>query len=131
MASAEFGIDPDVLARVMTAIEHRANEIIQFASELIQQPSVNPDLEANDLAERPAQEWLRDKFTAFGSFDQVDFWEVEPNRPNVVAVRTGEGGGRSLTWSAHTDVVPVTPEQAEQWVGAGPFSGEVRDGWLY
>jgi acetylornithine deacetylase len=28
-------------------------------------------------------------------------------------------------------VVPVTPEQAEQWSGAGPFSGEVRDGKLW
>jgi acetylornithine deacetylase len=31
-------------------------------------------------------------------------------------------------------VVPVTPDQAAQWgrgEGAGPFSGEVRDGWLW
>jgi acetylornithine deacetylase/succinyl-diaminopimelate desuccinylase-like protein len=124
-------IAPEVLARVLAAIDQRADEIVQFAATLIQQPSVNPDLEPNEQAERPAQEWLRDRFAGFGSFDAVDFWEVEPNRPNLVAVRTGAGGGRSLIWSAHTDVVPVTPEQAEQWEGAGPFSGEVRDGWLW
>ncbi len=119
------------LESVISSVNDRADEIIEFAAELIRQPSVNPDLEANDLAERPAQEWLRDQFLEFRAFDAVDSWEVAENRPNVVAVRKGTGGGRSLTWSAHTDVVPVTTEQAEQWSGAGPFSGEVRDGKLW
>src|SRR5918994_6286106 len=119
------------LARVLASVDERAEEIVEFAAELIRQPSVNPDLEPNELAERPAQEWLRDQFRQFEAFDNVDSWEVAERRPNVVAVRKGSGGGRSLTWSAHTDVVPVTPEQAEQWSGAGPFSGEVRDGKLW
>ena len=131
MASESFDVAPEVLDRVLKAIDDRADEITRFASALIQQRSINPDLEPNEDAERPAQEWLRDQFAAMRSFSQIDFWEVEKNRPNVVAVREGAGGGRSLIWSAHTDVVPVTPEQAEQWEGAGPFSGEVRDGWLW
>jgi acetylornithine deacetylase/succinyl-diaminopimelate desuccinylase family protein len=118
------------LARVLDAIDDRADELVAFASELIRQPSVNPDLEPNPDAERPAQEWLGDQFTAEGDYE-VDFWAVAENRPNVVATRKGTGGGRSLIWSAHTDVVPVTPEQAAQWHGAGPFSGEVRDGKLW
>lgn len=120
-----------MLTRVLAAVDDRADEIVAFASDLIRQPSVNPDLEPNEQAERPAQDWLRDQYLSFGAFDSVDSWEVAERRPNVVAVRKGSGGGRSLTWSAHTDVVPVTPEQAEQWTGAGPFSGEVRDGKLW
>ncbi|MGH2616489.1 MAG: M20 family metallopeptidase [Thermomicrobiales bacterium] len=119
------------LDRVLRAIDNRKDEIIDFAAEFIQQPSVNPDLEPNALAEEPAQDWLRDQFVAADAFDSVDSWEAAVRRPNVVAVKKGAGGGRSLTWSAHTDVVPVTPEQAEQWSGAGPFSGEVRDGKLW
>ena len=119
------------LGRVLAMVDERADEIVRFASEFIQQPSINPDLEPNPDAERPAQQWLRDQLRASGAFAQVDSWEVAENRPNVVAVRPGAGGGRSLTWAAHTDVVPVTPEQAEQWSGAGPFSGEVRDGKLW
>jgi acetylornithine deacetylase len=122
--------DP-ALARVLAMVDARADEIVRFAGELIRQPSVNSDLEPNPQAERPAQEWLRDQFVASGGFATVDLWEVAERRPNVVAVRPGAGGGRSLTWAAHTDVVPVTPEQAEQWEGAGPFSGEVRDGKLW
>ncbi len=125
-----FAANP-ALSRVLAMIDDRADEIVRFASELIQQPSVNPDLEPNPDAERPAQTWLRDQLQRSGAFSRVDLWEVAERRPNVVAVRDGAGGGRSLTWSAHTDVVPVTPEQAEQWSGAGPFSGEVRDGKLW
>lgn len=119
------------LERVLAMIDQRSAEIVDFASNLIQQPSINPDLEPNEAAERPAQEWLRDRFTASGAFDEIDFWEAAANRPNVVGVRKGTGGGRSLIWSAHTDVTPVTPEQAAQWEGAGPFSGEVCDGKLW
>lgn len=125
------GIDGELLGQVLAAVDARQDEIVGFAAELIRQPSVNPDLEPNDLGERPAQEWLRDRFAEGDTFDVVDLWEVAETRPNVVAVRRGTGGGRSLTWAAHTDVVPVTPEQAEQWSGAGPFSGEVRDGRVW
>src|SRR5687767_6659238 len=119
------------LTKVLELVDRRADEIVVFAAELIRQPSVNPDLEANPDAERPAQEWLRDRFAESGAFDQVDYWAIEENRPNVCAVRTGVGGGRSLIWSAHTDVVPVNAEQRAAWSGAGPFSGEVRDDKLW
>lgn len=117
--------------RVLAMVDERADEIVRFASEFIQQPSVNPDLEPNSEGERPAQTWLHDRLAASGAFDEVDTWEAAEGRPNVVAVRRGVGGGRSLTWAAHTDVVPVTAEQAAAWSGAGPFSGEVRDGKLW
>jgi acetylornithine deacetylase len=124
----------ETLARVLAAVDDRAGEIVEFAAELIRRPSINPDLEPNPEAERPAQDWLRDQFTAHGGYE-IDYWSLADNRPNVVATRKGSGGepsgSRSLIWSAHTDVVPVTPEQAEQWEGAGPFSGEVRDGKLW
>ncbi|MBX3070504.1 MAG: ArgE/DapE family deacylase [Thermomicrobiales bacterium] len=117
------------LDTVVQAIDDRRNEIIDFAAELIRQQSVNPDLEPNEDAERPAGEWLKGQFESMGGFD-IDYYEVAKNRPNVVATRKGTGGGRSLIWAAHTDVVPVTPEQREVWEG-DPFSGEVRDGKLH
>ena len=117
--------------RVLAMIERRAEEIVAFAGEFIRRPSVNPDLEPNDAAERPAQTWLSDQLRASGAFDRVDLWELAPNRPNVVATRPGAGGGRSLIWAGHADVVPVTPEQAAAWSGEGPFAGEVRGGKLW
>jgi acetylornithine deacetylase/succinyl-diaminopimelate desuccinylase-like protein len=119
------------LQSVLDLVDARRDEIIAFASEFVQKRSVNPDLEPNEEAERPVQEWMRDQLTASGAFDDIDYYELTANRPNIVATRKGAGGGRSLIWCGHTDVVPVTPEQAEQWEGAGPFSGEIRDGKLW
>lgn len=118
------------LERVMAMIDDRADDIVAFAGEFIRQPSVNPDLEANPDAERPAQRWLGDRLRESGAFDEVDDWEVAEHRPNLVATRRGRGGGRSLTWAGHTDVVPVTADQAATWSGAGPFAGDLRDGNL-
>jgi len=50
------------------------------------------------------------------------------NRPNVVGVFKGSGGGRSLLLSAHVDTVPRTPLP---WREAEPFSGALKDGKLY
>ncbi|WP_377892174.1 peptidase [Alkalihalobacillus sp. R86527] len=50
------------------------------------------------------------------------------NSPNVVGVKKGTGGGRSLILNGHVDVVP--PGNKEDW-RADPYSGEVRDGKLY
>jgi acetylornithine deacetylase len=119
------------LAQVLAMVDERSDEIVAFASEFVRQPSINPELQPNADAERPAQEWLRGRLESSGAFDAIDYFEVKANRPNVIATRAGTGGGRSLTWLAHTDVVPVTSEQAAAWDGDDPFSGEVRDGKIW
>lgn len=117
------------LDRVVALAESRAQDILDFAGEFIRQPSINPELEPNPDAERPAQEWLAGKLEQSRAFDAIDVWELEPNRTNIVATQNGKGGGRSLVWVSHTDVVPVNAEQRAAWDG-DPFSGEVRDGFL-
>ena len=126
-------IAPALIDTIDAAIDARRKEIVAFAAELIRQPSVNPDLGPSRGAEGPAQRWLADQLTGWGTFDRVDTWTEDGAglRPNVVATRPGSGGGRSLVWAAHTDVVPVSAEQAAAWSGAGPFSGEVLDGKLW
>jgi acetylornithine deacetylase len=46
------------------------------------------------------------------------------NRPNVVARKRGQGGGRSLIFSGHVDTVP---RGDDPW-SVDPFSGKVIDG---
>ena len=50
------------------------------------------------------------------------------NSPNVVAVRKGTGGGKSIILNGHIDVVPEGDKN--QW-SDDPFSGKVSDGKLY
>ena len=49
-------------------------------------------------------------------------------RPQLIARLRGTGGGRSLLFNGHIDVVSAEPR--DQWTSA-PFRAEVRDGRLY
>lgn len=49
------------------------------------------------------------------------------NRPDVVGVFRGSGGGRSALFSTHIDTVPAGPG----WSAGTPFGGEIVDGRLY
>lgn len=49
-------------------------------------------------------------------------------RPNVVGVKRGSGGGRSLILSTHIDTVTIEP--AAQWTRE-PFGGEIDGGLMY
>ena len=47
---------------------------------------------------------------------------------NVGGLIKGSGAGPLVVLEGHMDTVP--PGRPEEW-GVDPFSGEVRDGWLY
>ena len=49
-------------------------------------------------------------------------------RPQLIATLRGRGGGRSLVFNGHIDVVSVEPR--EQWA-SDPFVAELRNGNLY
>ena len=57
------------------------------------------------------------------------YWPERPctGRPNVMAIRPGAGGGRSLILSGHMDTVPLGPDP---WT-RDPWGGEVADGKLW
>ena len=118
------------LERVVALADSRAQEMLDFAGEFIRQPSINPELEPNPDAERPAQQWLAEQLDSSAAFDTVDVWEVEPNRTNIVATQKGKGGGKSLIWVSHTDVVPVNAEQRAAWDG-DPFSARCATASCY
>lgn len=50
------------------------------------------------------------------------------NRPNLVAVMPGTGGGRSLILNSHIDTVTIEP--AEEWT-RDPFGAATEDGLMY
>jgi formylaminopyrimidine deformylase len=64
---------------------------------------------------------------------EIEGWDVGPSatfpaHPLIVATRRGSGGGRSLAFNSHVDVVPVGARAA--W-SQEPFGGDVVDGRLY
>jgi acetylornithine deacetylase/succinyl-diaminopimelate desuccinylase family protein len=75
--------------------------------------------------------YVADYLSALG-FD-IEGWDVGPSatfpaHPLIVARRAGAGGGRSLAFNAHVDVVPVG--DGASW-SQDPFGGAVVDGRLY
>lgn len=89
--------------------------LIAFLQRLVQAPT---EAEAAALVEAQISGW--------GWRPEV--WQVEPNRPNVVAVLDGGRPGPTLLFEGHIDV--VTAGDPALW-SRDPFGGEIVGGRLY
>jgi acetylornithine deacetylase/succinyl-diaminopimelate desuccinylase family protein len=94
------------------------DDVVSLLSDLVARRSENPPGE-----ERAVAEYLRDRLAASPVPFDVDFYEVEPDRPNVVA-RAGDPAHGSVLLTGHVDVVPADPDA---WSG-DPYELRERDG---
>jgi acetylornithine deacetylase len=122
--------------RIEQWIDAHEQEAIHFLQKLVQEPSIQGN-------EASVQKQVADKLYHLEL--EVDVWSPEgeeflghpyfcstkieySNRPNVVGVWKGTGGGRSIILNGHVDVVPAG--DLKQWED-DPYSGKVIDGKLY
>lgn len=122
--------------RINQWIEQNRTTIVGFLQDLIRVPSVTGEegpiqqLIANQLKEmglvvdvfEPSLDALR-KHPAF-----VEVSRGYEGRPNVVGVLNGVGGGKSLLFNGHVDVIPAGAQESWQH---GSWSGDLADGRLY
>lgn len=117
------------------AIDQRTDELVEIVAELVRRPS---ELGHEALVQEYVAEHLR------GSTDEVEMWELdssiyaEPNagnsgipfsgRPNVTAKIAGTGGGKSMIFNGHIDV--VSPEPVDQWTH-DPWGAEIADNKMF
>ena len=109
--------------KILEYIERSRNEIISFFKQLVSIPSVTGE-------EKEIQLFISKRLEMMGL--SVDVWEPDieelkkhpafipvvgdyKDRPNVVGVKKGVGGGRSLLFNGHVDVIPPGPLEA--WKG--------------
>lgn len=101
-------------------IETHRLEIIRLLSELVRIPTENRPPVGN---EKPGQDWLASECRESGF--TVDLYELDDvpgftespycwkrnfrDRPNLIARWKGTGGGKSLLFSGHMDIVPPYP----------------------
>jgi acetylornithine deacetylase len=130
--------------RVVSAIEERADELVELACELIRFETTTRG-EAGEPAREEAalQEHLAARLASAGV--EVELFEPEPGaldrwgrqvpaglgfagRPQLLARFGGSDAGSSLLLNGHIDVVSAEPR--ERWA-SDPFEPEVRDGRLY
>ena len=129
--------------RIMAEIAGRREELVALASDLIGFNTTarehNDDPPRDEAA---LQEYLAARLRAAGA--ETEIWEPAPEdvagspltppgfrfdgRPQLAARFPGAGGGRSLLFNGHIDV--VKPDPIEQW-SSDPFRPEVRAGKLY
>ena len=57
--------------------------------------------------ELPLAEFMRDTFAGMGL--QVQVQEIEPGRANVLGIRPGAGGGKTLMFNGHLDTSVLPP----------------------
>jgi acetylornithine deacetylase/succinyl-diaminopimelate desuccinylase family protein len=118
--------------RIVAAVDDLRAELIEAVSGAIRIPSVNPRYPGQDYDDVVGGEGDVSRYMA-GLYERIgcktDLFAIEIGRDNCVGVLTGTGGGRSLIYNGHIDVVPPGP--AEQWTSGDPWSGEVADGKIW
>lgn len=117
----------DAHTRVMAAVDGLAEEMIDTLSDVISIPSINPKYPGQVYdnvvgLEGRVSSAMAEIYTDAGA--DVEVWAVEPGRQNAVGTISGQGGGRSLIFNGHVDVVP--PGNPARWT-ADPFSGRIDD----
>ncbi|GAA0253879.1 M20 family metallopeptidase [Haladaptatus pallidirubidus] len=95
-------------------------KIIELTSDLIRQESENPPGNEHGVGD-----YLKTRLQSSPVPFDIEFYEVAPRRPNVVA-RVGNPTNGSVLLAGHTDVVPA---HAADW-SANPYEPIVRDGRL-
>jgi len=126
----------DTRQRLLKQIDVNQDKSIKFLQQMVSIPSVTGD-------EAKIQKFLAEYLTKIGL--EVDVWESDweelkkhpgyipvdrgyEGRPNIVAIWKGNGGGRSLLFNGHTDVIPVG--NGEGW-SDNPWSASIKNGRLY
>jgi acetylornithine deacetylase len=122
--------------RVVAWVEDNREEVVSFLQTLVGIPSVTG-------REGRIQDFIATELQGMGL--SVDKWEPDwealkthpayvevdqgyEDRPNVVATLKGSGGGRSLLFNGHVDVIPAGPP--EGWV-FGPWSAALEGGRIH
>jgi acetylornithine deacetylase/succinyl-diaminopimelate desuccinylase-like protein len=96
----------------------------QYLTDLVRLNTSNPPGNETRVAD-----YLKQVADSFGI--QAEELGVDPKRLNFVARLHGSGSkGRPLLLMAHSDVFPVSPDQAKQWT-ADPFGAELKNGYIY
>lgn len=125
-------IDKDVTHRILASVDALRDDLVKLVSDIVRIPSVNPNQpgateEESAGGESRVNEFLKPVMESIGL--ETDLWEAEKGRANLVGVWRGTGGGKSLIFNGHVDVVIPGPE--ELWTDAGPWSGKIRNGRIY
>jgi acetylornithine deacetylase len=120
-------------------ISQYCDEVIPLTQKLVSFPSINkPPFGQEGNCQKFIASWLKKVCDGVDIFEPTKVKGIESHpaywrgrnysgRPNVVGIKKGSGGGRSLLFNGHVDVVPDDPKP---WIH-DPFAGEIVDKRIY
>jgi len=125
-------VDVQVKKTVLAKIDSLKEKLIEHVQDTVRIRSVNPTYPGvrydEELGgETKVAEFVEPLMDEIGF--RIDKWAAEEGRSNLVGVLKGTGGGKSLMFNGHSDVVPPGP--TEDWTIAGPWSGTIVDNKIY
>jgi acetylornithine deacetylase len=120
----------DIENQIISEIDQRKEELIDYLKKLINFPSENEGVPGTGR-ETELQNYIYKDLIEAG-FDAVERVSINDsgNRPNVVATLKGSETKHSLILNAHSDVVPVKDEEAKKW-SSNPYKAVVKNGAIY
>ena len=118
----------DARERVLAAVDALSDEVVDFTSELVRLPTVNPPGEGYEECARVIGDRLKRGGFAVEYLPAEGRPEHTASHPrlNVMGTRPGRGKGPVVHFNGHFDVVPA----GQGWT-VDPFGGEVRDGRIW
>lgn len=132
----------DLERSVCRAIDDGRDELVELASALISFDTTAREVGDPPRQEAALQDYLAEALLAYGA--DIDLFEPDAaamagaplvpagldfaGRPQLIATLRGSGGGKSLLFNGHIDVVSGEPKA--EWT-TDPFTPQVRDGRLY
>ncbi len=124
--------DTKIKEAILKEVEGLKDDLVQLAIDTVQIPSINPTYPGETYkeamgGETKVNEHMKPVLESLGM--TTDLWEEERGRANLVGVLRGTGGGKSLIFNGHVDVVPPGPEA--DWTVAGPWSGKIVNNRIY
>jgi acetylornithine deacetylase len=125
-------VDAGLTQSLNEAVDALSRELVDATAEAVRIPSVTPNYPGQDPADHVGGEGrvaalLAQHYDSIGC--NVDVFGAVDGRDNAVGLLRGSGGGRSLIYNGHVDVVPPGP--ADEWRFGDPWSGSVDGGRLY
>ncbi|MCS7386675.1 MAG: ArgE/DapE family deacylase [archaeon GB-1867-005] len=126
----------EIIEKIVSKIDESKNEIIKFLQEIIRIPSITGQ-------EKDIQEFIASQLKEWGI--NYDMWIINENellksplaekpkipyknRPMLTGIVKGTGGGKSLLFNGHVDVIPPGPKESWKY---DPFEAVVEEDYLY
>jgi acetylornithine deacetylase len=113
--------------RVFNWLDENKMGAATLLSDMVRIPSLNQGtVDTGD--EREMAEFVSSYMKDMGLDVEILSFDKEGKRPNVAGTYCGSGGGRSILFNAHMDVVPI--DEPDKWMHK-PFGGEIADNRVY